>query len=72
MKTTKEKCELQKLLTLNTANLLSVFEVAEFEVDAHPEGVALRESFLDHARVRQDDAVDRQTGSLDRVFVHFY
>ena len=51
--------------------MLSLGEGAELVVDAHLGLVELGEALLHHARVRKEDAVHREAGSLHGVLVHF-
>ena len=50
----------------------SVFELLHEEAEVVPLGVGGGEDALDHLGVREEDAVEGKTGSLDRVFVHLF
>ena len=58
------------MLTLDRSDL-SVVVGAVFEVEVILLHVEHGEPLQDHSGVAEKDAVHRQTGSLDGVFVHF-
>ena len=50
---------------------LAVLEVLHGEAQVVSIGSGLGEAALKHVGVREEDAVEGEAGSLDRMFVHF-